>query len=151
MDPIHREFQITLPSNTNLELYPENAANNYTTKLCYPLNLQGNWEVALVDIQYPLEWTNAPADTIVGFTIIMPTRYKSEVKNGEPSEQENSEFVYPEYVTFSAHVTNYMANRMMDESLEVRGSIVLNDLRENAGPFYMILHEMYKAYKVLFS
>ena len=68
-----REFQITLPSNVNDVLYPKNSASEYTTRLFNPLNLQGDWEVALVDIQYPTDWSNVPEDTIVGFLVLLNT------------------------------------------------------------------------------
>ena len=54
-------FQITLPSNASTNLFPENRANSYRTKLCKALNLGGSdseWEVALVDIAFPQNWQN---------------------------------------------------------------------------------------------
>ena len=68
------EFQITLPSNTTIGdagsgagggagssvgLY--NSTNTpalFKTKLPFALNLEGEWEVALVDIQYSRNWNN---------------------------------------------------------------------------------------------
>ena len=50
------EYHLILPSNSSSIFYPENAPANFTTKLRYPLALEGDWEVALVDIQYPHNW-----------------------------------------------------------------------------------------------
>jgi len=47
-------FFITLPSNSSMEYYPDNTLAKYTTKLHQHVSLDtDNWEVALVEIQYP--------------------------------------------------------------------------------------------------
>jgi hypothetical protein len=46
---------IFLPSNANMEEYPENKPQNYTTVLAKPLRLTGRWQMALRDITYPEE------------------------------------------------------------------------------------------------
>ena len=53
-------FQISLPSNASMKLYPENRANSYKTKLYKALDLSPSedYEVALVDILYPQNWPN---------------------------------------------------------------------------------------------
>ena len=53
-----RAFQVTLPSNVNVELFKDNSPSNYITQLSNPVNLDGKWEVALVDLLYPLNWFN---------------------------------------------------------------------------------------------
>ncbi len=45
-------FYITLPSNTSKDEYPENRKSSYTTLIKQPINLNGPYEVALVDITY---------------------------------------------------------------------------------------------------
>ena len=52
------EIQVTLPSNVSREVFKNNQPANYRTKLRAPLELAGQWEVALVDIQYPHKWNN---------------------------------------------------------------------------------------------
>lgn len=47
------QFQVTLPSNVSAEYFPKNKPNNYTTKFPSSFKLEGEWEAALVDIQYP--------------------------------------------------------------------------------------------------
>ena len=49
-------FQYTLPSNSSSAYFPNNKANKYQVKLPHPITLSGEWEVALVDIQYQTPW-----------------------------------------------------------------------------------------------
>ncbi len=48
------DFYLTLPSNTT----SQNTTANFSVHLPQKLNLQGKWEVALVEIQYPYSWEN---------------------------------------------------------------------------------------------
>lgn len=50
------DFVVTLPSNSNMGTNPSNEPNNYTVKLAEPLNLEGEWEAALVSVQYTPSW-----------------------------------------------------------------------------------------------
>ena len=43
----------TLPSNSSLTDYPNNSINNFKVRLPTPLQLQGNWKVALASISVP--------------------------------------------------------------------------------------------------
>ena len=43
-------FYMTLPSNSSMQYYPDNTAARYTTKLTSPIELEGDWEVGLVEI-----------------------------------------------------------------------------------------------------
>ena len=51
-------FNLILPSNNSTELYPENKASSFTTKLPEDINLNGRWEVALKEIAFPISWYN---------------------------------------------------------------------------------------------
>jgi hypothetical protein len=51
-------FYITLPSNASMELFPDNLIGNYSTKLCNTIELEGEWEVGLAEIMYPVTWLN---------------------------------------------------------------------------------------------
>ena len=134
MNVTDREFQITLPSNASMELYPENEATNYTTKLCYPLNLEGNWEVALVDLQYPIEMANVPSNTIMGFMIVLPDKYTMRLQNKledatsmeKQLAEENSESVNPaEYTSFIANMKEFVYKREQDQpASETTGGII---------------------------
>ena len=50
------EYQVLLPSNVNGNL--RNKPNLYKTELAKPLDLPGEFDVALINISYPLNWTN---------------------------------------------------------------------------------------------
>jgi len=50
------DFIVTLPSNSNMSTNPTNEPSNYTVRLAEPLNLQGEWEAALVSVQYTPTW-----------------------------------------------------------------------------------------------
>ena len=51
------EFYVTLPSNaSSMEHFPDNKPEKYQTKLFQPIHLNGKWEVALSEIQYPRTW-----------------------------------------------------------------------------------------------
>ena len=50
------EFQVLLPSNVNSN--PRNKPNLYETELAKPLDFLAEWDVALMNILYPHNWTN---------------------------------------------------------------------------------------------
>ena len=52
------QFYLTLPSNSSMEYFPANTLTNFKTKLAQPLELIGEWEVALSEFQYPRSWYN---------------------------------------------------------------------------------------------
>ncbi len=49
------DFYLTLPSNTN---EPGNGTNEFCVRLPHSIELNGYWEVALVEIFYPNSWAN---------------------------------------------------------------------------------------------
>ena len=51
-------FYITLPSNSSMKYFPNNTLTHFTTQLPQPIQLKGEWEVGLVEIQYPRSWYN---------------------------------------------------------------------------------------------
>ena len=52
------EFYVKLPSNSSMEYFPDNKTSNFVTKLSRTLQLDGEWEVGLADIDYPHTWYN---------------------------------------------------------------------------------------------
>ena len=54
-------FYITLPSNSSNALF-KNRPENYKVQLARPLELDGKWELALTEIQYPSSWNNINED-----------------------------------------------------------------------------------------
>ena len=56
MSSLTKEFQVLLPSNVKGN--PRNKPNLYETELAKPLDLPGYWDVTLINISYPHNWTN---------------------------------------------------------------------------------------------
>ena len=52
------EFYVTLPSNSSMQYFPDNKTLNFVTKLSRTLQLDGEWEVGLAEIDYPHTWYN---------------------------------------------------------------------------------------------
>lgn len=50
------QFYITLPSNSSMQTFPDNKTCCFTTQLPRTIDLSGEWEVAIVEIQYPLTY-----------------------------------------------------------------------------------------------
>jgi hypothetical protein len=51
-------FYLTLPSNSSFDYFPDNTLTHYMTKLPETISLDGEWEVGLVEFQYPHTWYN---------------------------------------------------------------------------------------------
>jgi hypothetical protein len=70
------DFLVTLPSNSNMRTHPSNEPANYTVKLASPINLTGDWEVALVSLQYTPSWLNI-CKSIALHIVVFPGEYDS--------------------------------------------------------------------------
>ena len=79
-------FHVTLPSNTCFTLYPSNKPNDYSTQLSKELLLQGDWEAAILDLQYPHSWPNVLDDTEVGVLVMRPILNEMERKAAKTRE-----------------------------------------------------------------
>lgn len=55
-----RDFYITLPSNSSANVFPDNKATEYRTRLNQRITFTGDWEVTLVKITVPITWYNVP-------------------------------------------------------------------------------------------
>lgn len=63
-------FYLSLLSNSSMDYYPENTTANFSTKLPKTIKLEGEWSVALVEIQYPCTlYTVQEFDNIIYMTI----------------------------------------------------------------------------------
>ena len=49
---------MTLPSNSSMTSHPENTVAQFTTVLTQPMELTGDWEIALTEICCPATWYN---------------------------------------------------------------------------------------------
>ena len=52
------EFYVTLPSNSSMQYFADNKTSNFVTKLSRPLQLNGECELGLAEIDYPHTWYN---------------------------------------------------------------------------------------------
>ena len=57
-------FYLTLPSNSSLNIYPDNTVAKYTTQLRKRIELDGDWEVGLMEMIYPYSFTNVSGEWI---------------------------------------------------------------------------------------
>ena len=51
IDPIESSFYLVLKSNAFTKLYADNTQLSFKNKIITPINMSGNWEVALIDMQ----------------------------------------------------------------------------------------------------
>ena len=52
------EFYVMLPSNSSMQYFPDNNTSNSVTKLPRTVQLNGEWEVGLAEIDYQHTWYN---------------------------------------------------------------------------------------------
>ena len=55
-----KTFDIVLPSKSSLVDFPHNRPGNFRTRLHHGIHLDGSYEVALVNIMYPVSFHNLP-------------------------------------------------------------------------------------------
>ena len=58
------DFYLTLPSKASMKMYPDNTLYPYITDLPQHIDLTGEWECGLAEIQYPHTWYNIGVDDI---------------------------------------------------------------------------------------
>ena len=58
------EMYVYLPSNSSMDVFPDNAVSRFRVKLRAPLDFSagGSWECALVQISFPTLWNNVDED-----------------------------------------------------------------------------------------
>lgn len=67
-----------------MNIYPDNTLAAYTTQLARRVTLEGDWEVALSEIQYPTLFSN-----IIGLDVWLNVEYRSGINN-------KKKFTFPE-------------------------------------------------------
>ena len=65
-------FPLTLTSNASMKIFPNNVPGNYKTKLSTPLNLDGEWEGSIMDVQLPYRWNNVEKNMHFSLTFFHP-------------------------------------------------------------------------------
>ena len=52
------QFYVVLPSDSSMNYYPDNTVAHYKTKLSHPICTDGDYEVALTELIYPMSYHN---------------------------------------------------------------------------------------------
>ena len=52
------DFYLVLPSNSSMDIHPNNTLAQYITNLPRRISLYGEWECGLTEIHYPHDWYN---------------------------------------------------------------------------------------------
>ena len=110
------QFYLRLPSNSSLENYPQNTLAEYITQLPRPIQLDGEWEVALVEIQYPRTWNNVRDDRSQPWLYIRPA-------SGKPWNAEKVPYGF--YTDVDALTTN-INQAIAKQGQEARDNIKLS-------------------------
>ena len=58
------DFYMTLPSNASMKTHLDNTLTHYITDLPQRIDLTGEWECGLAEIQYPHTWYNVTEDDV---------------------------------------------------------------------------------------
>lgn len=99
---------ITLPSTSSLKCYPNNKPNSFRVLLPTALELEGQWEVAIVSIQYPFNWANVEED----HAAILIKLQEDEEEDYFKTQCKISQVVSmkdPNHVSITTHVREYMS------------------------------------------
>ena len=91
MSSLSDELQVLLPSNVKWN--PRNKSNLYETELAKPLDLPGEWDVALINISYPPNWTNLDKS----YTFVLLRRQfdtEDEPSNFVPDSEKDQQDLY---------------------------------------------------------
>ena len=99
---------VVLPSNSSMNMFPDNTLANYKVKLTKPLILDGKYEVALVEIIYPhrrltvepqeaamFVKTREKVKKVVAVTVVDKTDVDYDVDNSPNSRTVDTRFVLP--------------------------------------------------------
>ena len=78
---------ITLPSNASTKCYPNNKPNSNKVILPATLDVEGTWEGAIGNIQYPFNWPNFYGE----FVAFMVSVKESEAEREKQKEQQATE------------------------------------------------------------
>ena len=120
------EFQLTLPSNSSVEYYPNNKAADFTTRLPTSISLEGEWEAALIDIPYPHNWYNIPED--VGIVLIVEPADESILTSLETfsgnSFRRNGKYIPGEFIEEIKKNELYIAKWLISSVSEYQRAIM---------------------------
>ncbi len=102
------QFYLHLPSNSSMDIFPENTLSEYRVQLPQLVQVSEDWEVAMVEIQYPHTWNTVHE----GFWSRI---YVTEYSSGQPNNARMIEIPAGHYNSIEAIVET--ANELF-QSLE---------------------------------
>lgn len=86
------QFYLTLPSNSSMDYYPQNTVSNYITHLSRPVQLEGSWEVALVEVHYPCSLFTLCENSVIFIHAYPKDKYELVKAKAWESEEEEPDF-----------------------------------------------------------
>lgn len=111
-------FYVSLPSNSSMNLY-DNTVSNYTTKLKYPIKLNGPYEVGLAEIIFDSNW-----DIELGFLIINTDNKILKIPLSHRDGQSYDTFLKK----ISENILNEYANLELEIALQKNPDITLQSI-----------------------
>ena len=129
------EFQIVLPSNSSASYYTSNTPANFKTKLAMPIQLSGDWEMAIVDIQYTHSWINIKNPIKLGF--FFPQIKYPGTQDSPPA----AEIVD----AFDKRIENFMIEKKFNESYTYRNFVLPSGYYNSIGDVCDFLTKAYAA------
>ena len=88
------EFMLTLPSNASTKYYPKNKRNSYKVRLPATLDLEGTWEVAIVNIQYPFNWANFNEEFLAFMVSVKESEAEKEMRKEQQATEGDTPLAY---------------------------------------------------------
>ena len=113
-------FYILCPSNASYELFDRNTPDEYRIALPKRIYLHGNYEVALVEIQYPLTWNTFEKDRAYRIKV-------QSTEDGSYGEGDITKSKYSSAREFVQEITKTIA-RSMNHTKSYAGAFTYNSL-----------------------
>lgn len=106
------QFYLTLPSNSSMKYYPDNTVANYVTQLPRVVHLDGEWEVAVVEILYPCSFLTIDDSSYIYLNTYKESEYAAlTVINAQPEEEKNPTIYIPSMVVCKLKPGTYSSVR----------------------------------------
>ena len=102
------DFYMKLPSNASMKLRPDNTLAHYITDLPKRIDLTGEWECGLAEIQYPHTWYNVTQEDVWFFLS------ENDATGRIPSTQLSSGY-YNDPLTLMYHINKGMYSMWTDK------------------------------------
>lgn len=74
-----------------MDEFPTNAVSHYTTRLRQSIDLDGRWEVALVEASIPTKWSNIMSDNYIRILLEVPIKTKQDGTHVDPVQGESQD------------------------------------------------------------